>query len=154
MSPDTALEVGDVVIHEGVDLLLTGALSLRDGPTEIATIFFASLEKGALRLVVAFPRPRTEILWLKVTPPPTGTFEPPLVLELEAPISRTLDRTRRLAVTTDARGGGVPALGSSVAFAEYGGIDARAIVVVGQHGALVAAGESVRRDAMDRLPGS
>jgi hypothetical protein len=145
--------LGDVILRTQHDeALLRGGLRLSEGGAPVAAIFFGAGERGVTRLVVVFAGSKPDAFWLKADPGAQVNAEPPSSLPVGEAV---LERKRRLPVKVESFGDDVPPFDSEALFAEYrGGAGQGAVVLKGAGSTLVAAGDVVSRDLLDRLPGS
>jgi len=141
------LALGDVVVADREERWLAGGLVAREGDKVVAALFFAP-EGVIFKVVVAFARPRRDVLWLdpvRVDSP----SEPPASIELgRVPMTRR----RRLPVALSRHGQGVPTLGPTGIFAEYeGGADEVAVLVTSEGRAFAWSGRRLAEGDYDRL---
>jgi hypothetical protein len=143
------LALGDVVTSAGEERWLAGALILRDAG-KIASIVFIAPEGAEHHAVVAFPKPRTDIYWLRPTQIESPE-EPPATIEIG---TTALRRKARLPVTIERKGQGAPELGEAGVIAMYdgGGRDV-AIVVTSEGKAHGWVGTRLDSTSYDRLGG-
>lgn len=141
------LALGDVVVADREERWLAGGLLAREGDKVVAALFFAP-EGATLKAVVAFARPRREVLWLdpaRVDSP----SEPPASIEIDG---IPMTRRGRLPVALSRHGQGVPRLGETGIFAEYEGTaDEVAVLVTSEGRALAWSGRRVAEGDYDRL---
>lgn len=141
------LALGDVVLADGEERWLAGAIVAREGDKVVASLFFAP-EGAATKVVVAFARPRRDVAWLApaVVDSPV---EPPASIEIDrAPMTRR----GRLPVTLTSHGQGVPNVGETGIFAEYeGSSDDIAVLLTTNGRALAWRGRKLGEGAYDRL---
>ncbi len=142
------LALGDVVIADHEERWLAGGLVAREGDKVVAAIFFAP-EGAATKVVVAFARPRRDVLWLspaRVDSP----AEPPASVEIDGV---AMTRRGRLPIVLSRHGQGVPSsIGETGIFAEYeGGADEVAVLVTSGGRAFAWTGKKLDEDAYDRL---
>jgi hypothetical protein len=145
--------LGDVILRTQYDeALLRGGLRLSEGGAPVAAIFFGAGERGVTRIVMVFAGSKPEAFWLKAETGTQVSAEPPSSL----PVGESfLERKRRLPVKVESFGDDVPSFDPEALFAEYrGGAGQGAVVLRGTGSTLVAAGDVVSRDILDRLPGS
>lgn len=135
--PELPMELRDVVSRGREERWLAGALMAREGGVLRAALFFAP-EGAELRAVVAFPRPRREILWLRPAEVEVAG-EPPTTLDVDG---RTMRRRMRLPVSLERVGQGAPGPGKHGILAEYaaGGRDV-AVVLEGAEATVALVGE-------------
>lgn len=141
------LSLGDVVVAEGEERWLAGALLAREGDKVVAAVFFAP-EGSGTRAVVAFARPRRDILWLapaRVDSP----VEPPASCEIDgAPMTRR----GRLPVVLMRHGQGVPSVADDGILAEYeGGADEIGVLLTSGGRAYAWSGRRLGEGEYDRL---
>jgi hypothetical protein len=141
------LALGDVVVAEGEERWLAGGLLAREGDRVVAALFLAP-EGSRTKAVVAFARPRRDILWLapaRVDSP----AEPPASCEIDG---SPMTRRGRLPVSLSRHGQGMPALGEAGILAEYeGGADEVAVLVTSEGKALAWSGRRLAPGDYDRL---
>lgn len=139
--------LGDVVVAEGEERWLAGGLLAREGDRVVAAVFFAP-EGSHTKAVVAFARPRRDILWLapaRVSSP----AEPPASCEIDG---EPMTRRGRLPVVLTRHGQGVPALGEAGILAEYeGGADEIAVLITSEGRAFAWSGRRLVPGDYDRL---
>ena len=140
--------LGDVVIADHEERWLAGGLLAREGDKVVAAIFFAP-EGAATKAVVAFARPRRDVLWLspaRVDSP----AEPPASVEIDGV---AMTRRGRLPIVLSRHGQGVPSsIGDTGIFAEYeGGADEVAVLLTSGGRAFAWTGKKLEEDAYDRL---
>lgn len=141
--------LGDALSRGGEEALLEGAYVLREEGAPLASIFVAAGPEGA-PLVAAFPPPVKEVFWMERSVAP-GALSGPLVLELGGAL---LELVRRLPVTIDLVGSGVPPLAREGILYEYRGDGERcALVLAAGGGGLVGLGTVCEQDALERFPG-
>ena len=141
------LALGDVVLADGEERWLAGAVVAREGDRVVASLFFAP-EGAKTKVVIAFARPRRDIAWL--TPASVDSpSEPPASIEIDrAPMTRR----GRLPVTLTSHGQGVPNVGETGILAEYeGSADDIAVLLTTNGRALAWRGRKLDEGAYDRL---
>jgi hypothetical protein len=140
------LAVGDVVLGDGEERWLAGALVARESGRVIGALFVAP--EGAVQHgVAAFAAPRREVFWLAPAAV-DATGEPPATLELRGVVLR---RRGRLPVSFERFGTGAPRIEEGI-WAEYeaGGRDV-ALVVTGGGACFAFAGARLEEGDYDRL---
>lgn len=141
------LALGDVVVAEGEERWLAGGLVAREGDRVVAAVFFAP-EGSRTRTVVAFARPRRDILWLAPASVDSPAEPPASCLIAGSPMTRR----GRLPVTLARHGQGVPAVGESGILAEYeGGADEIAVLLTSEGRAIAWSGRRLIEGDYDRL---
>lgn len=134
------------------EALLTGGLRLSEGGAPQAAIFFGVGAPGVTRLVVAYPSPKNEVLWLTIDRDATVGTDPPSTLPVA---DAMLERTRRIPVLVERFGADVPEVDREAILAEYrGGAGQSAIVLRGPKHTLVAVGDVISFSSLERYPGS
>ncbi|MFO0586364.1 MAG: hypothetical protein U0441_02430 [Polyangiaceae bacterium] len=143
----TPLALGDVVLAEGEERWLAGAIVAREGDKVVAAVFFAP-EGAVTKVVAAFARPRRDVAWLSPARVDSPN-EPPASIEIDgAPMTRR----GRLPVTLATHGQGVPRIGDTGILAEYeGGADDVALLLTTNGQALAWRGRKLEEGAYDRL---
>lgn len=143
------LALGDVVTGNGEERWLAGALALREDDRLLAVVFVAP-EGGEHHAVVAFPRPRKDIYWLR---PVTveAPDEPPATIEIQG---AALRRKGRIPVSVERLGQGAPNVGETAIFASYdAGAREVAVVVTSQGKVHAWSGRKLEEGEFDRLGG-
>ena len=142
--------VGDAVTRSASEeVVLEGALGLVEDGAPVAVVFFGSGAKQK-RVLVTFPAPRDEVLWLRDANEPAPA-EPPSSWDTGG---KVLERSRRLPVTA-LRQGDVPAdWGRHLVFAEYQN-DAgdRGLILQGKARKLALVGDALPPSWLERWPG-
>lgn len=147
---EASFEVGDAVTRSASEeVVLEGALGLVEDGLSVAVVFFGMGSKEG-RVLVAFPAPRDEILWLHEVAGPAPA-ELPSSWDVGG---KVLERTRRLPVTA-LRQGDVPAdWGRHLVFAEYkNDLGDRGVVLQGKTRRLALVGDSMPLAWLERWPG-
>lgn len=139
--------LGDVVVAEGEERWLAGGLLAREGDKVVAAIFFAP-EGSHTKAVVAFARPRRDILWLAPARA-SSPAEPPASCEIDG---EPMTRRGRLPVVLTRHGQGVPKIGEAGILAEYEGVaDEIAVLLTSDGRALAWSGRRLVPGDYDRL---
>lgn len=143
----TPLALGDVVLAEGEERWLAGAIVAREGDKVVAAVFFAP-EGAKIKVVAAFARPRRDVGWLSPARVDSPS-EPPASIEIDG---SPMTRRGRLPVTLASHGQGVPKIGDTGILAEYeGGADDVALLLTTNGQALAWRGRKLEEGAYDRL---
>lgn len=141
------LGLGDVVVAEGEERWLAGGALAKEGDKVVAAVFFAP-EGSRTKTVVAFARPRRDVLWLAPARADSPA-EPPASCEIDG---SPMTRRGRLPVTLSRHGQGVPALGEVGILAEYeGGADEVAVVLTSEGRSYAWSGRRLAPGDYDRL---
>ncbi|HVY44652.1 MAG TPA: hypothetical protein VHB21_02190, partial [Minicystis sp.] len=141
------LALGDVVVGDGDERWLAGAVLAREEGRVVGALFVAP--EGAKELAVAaFPSPRKDVLWLAPTSVDTPG-EPPATLEVDGV---ALQRRGRLPVAFERMGQGAPGVGEDGMWAVYdgGGRDVALVVTSGGR-SFAYAGRRLDEGEYDRL---
>ncbi|MEZ4301479.1 MAG: hypothetical protein R3B70_41480 [Polyangiaceae bacterium] len=141
------LALGDVVLAEGEERWLAGAILASEAERVIASLFFAP-EGSRTKVVVAFARPRRDLYWLA---PATcdSPAEPPASCELDG---TPMTRRSRLPVTLSRKGQGTATVGEDGILAEYdGGADEVGILLTSEGRAHAFVGRRLVEGDYDRL---
>lgn len=135
------------------EALLSGGLRLSEGGSPLAAVFYClGASPGQTRVVVAFPEPRGDVLWLLADKTPQIAADPPSTIEADG---TSLERVRRIPVLVERFGADLPDVDREAIFAEYrGGAGQSAFVLRGPKHCLVATGETVSFSSIERYPGS
>ena len=127
-----ALVGAGAVAGQSEERWLSGGLVLSEGDS-VAAVIFSAPEGIAQGMVVAFPAPRSEILWLSPVEVELGS-DLPTTIEHQGLV---LQRKRRLGVSLRRVGRDAPSLGKQGVYAEYASTGAETLVaLLGESGAI------------------
>ncbi|MCU0683554.1 MAG: hypothetical protein MUF34_15155 [Polyangiaceae bacterium] len=147
---DAPFAVGDAVTRSASEeVVLEGAIGLVEDGVPVAVVFFGSGARQK-RVLVTFPAPREEVLWLQEATDPAPP-EPPSSWDAGG---KVLERSRRLPVTA-LRQGDVPAdWGRHIVFAEYQNDQGdKGVVLQGKARRLALVGDALPLSWLERWPG-
>ncbi|HEU4532581.1 MAG TPA: hypothetical protein VFS00_00640 [Polyangiaceae bacterium] len=147
---DAPFAVGDAVTRSASEeVVLEGALGLVEDGAPVAVVFFGSGARQE-RVLVAFPAPRDEVLWLREATDSAPPDPPP---SWDAG-GKVLERSRRLPVTA-LRQGDVPAdWGRHIVFAEYqNDLGEKGVILQGKARRLALVGDALPLSWLERWPG-
>jgi hypothetical protein len=142
--------LGDVVIADGDERWLAGAIVAREDEERVLGALFLAPEGSAQRAVAVFAAPRTDIYWLSPVDL-ASPGEPPATIEIAG---AALRRRGRLPVTLERHGQGAPSVEAEGIWATYdGGGKGVALVLTSGGKTFAFSGKRLEEGEYDRLGG-
>jgi hypothetical protein len=141
-------KLGDVLARSRTeDVVLTGALALRDGDSPAAMLFIGTQARDRIVMIATYPA-RTTLTWLEIEP--ASPADPPSVIDTTRGL---LTRERRLPVAVSRIGEDAPEMGSEAMLYEYRDQSGQAAILLrSDEHAIFATGESISIALLTHTP--